>query len=760
MRFTVLFALFFIVANVTTANAAAKKKFKPIPISKYGYYNVLTTSDQKIAKIEFIRISDGRHMVEAFPHGYGLVRQATKKTRMTPNVFKAFMKVRAKKEKINNSLDGSRRKPSHGSSVAKQATVSGSSCSANASCSSGIPIGYNPSVGYVSTSTNCFNWQTTAGQGYTFQTNMQQVSGVTNSSSMINATASIFGAYDGITASDNFTYSSSYNTNSNSTQAFFSAYAYLPLANAIDQVNPLTSTGSSAMASGTFSSQCGSQYMTSVMAGMFVTTSFQSVSSNSTATTSINNSFKASYDVDQLSNAVSDANSTSQSTTSWNATFTVVGGGDTAANLYLNGGSYVTSTGTVAVAGVNTNQTIGYMQGCFAPISDSSAAAINTACGSFESNIASSGSGAISYFTYTYPATSLPQNLLSFTVFPSGVAGVQAVPSYASIPTANVSDIYSGWQSQIGNYLNVANQIQTLYNLANQYYTSMNGSTYDVSTFNLTGNLANLLGIYSSDVTAIKGVQGNQNLALCLGSTTTSSNISNNCSSASQLWAGNINSAYSFYSASPALSNSGSSNNDYYAAQNSIALLYSGYLQYDTGNNDGSVWGNGVTRASVSSMWLNQTPQGATGSYNGAGTMVNFVSSPWYYAGQSVTQETTPFMVWIPAVPPQTIPVETGIGTYSTITTATPNMTNIPLGFSNDYGFYMGANGANYITNTYYNPNSIQSQNGCTQSSSTPCNLGVYGTLNGGSLQNSTIGGTLNYNTSAFSPSLPTSGGN
>jgi hypothetical protein len=712
-------------SSATSANRSPNKHILVHTLDKYAYYDVFFDKKNNITRHSFIRVSDKKILSQGFPHGIAAHRLAIKHINFKPSQFKVFMAQRVKELKKKRDKANKTRSKS-ASRSASVATTADCSTTNPSTCSTGLPIGYNSSTGYVGSSAPCINYQTASSGGYTTNTALTQQTSVSSLSQSLNLSASISGAYDGFSASDGFSFSKNVNTTSNNTQTFYYASTALILDSQIDSTTPLTSYGTTYYTNGTFPAACGTQYMETVLAGFYIDFSIVSASSNSSTATAINNAFSASaeFGADTLNTAVTSVQNAGQSSTSFTAIAGFVGGGEEAQNMYMNGnltpnaqGVMAPPSGQPSIVGAQSSQAITDQQNCFTFVAG--------ACTAYVADVTSAASEAMIVFQTNNPAGSLPLDLSDFAVFPSGINGQNpegyTVPTTTVIPTTgSLSDIYRPYEFQINNFLNVLNQISILQNFS-KTLSNMN-SAFDMAGYNIIGTLQTLSSTYSNDFIAMMGSNSSspQNLSLCLGNTTTLTNITTNCANVIGIF--DVNSAYDFYSAAPQLSNA-SSSNALSAAQNSIALPYYGYYTANSGwTGDGSVWGGGQGRVNLNAIWSTGLPVTVGPNIANASAMVLFTPTTWYSASQTVIAMNQPYIAPLTAL-------NNGV-----------DMTNLP-----DPGNVYGWGGITSIT---------PSPTNCTQSANYPCSF----TLNNqGNTDNS--GGQMNYNSNIFAPAMPISGG-
>ena len=100
--------------------------------------------------------------------------------------------------------------------------------------------------------------------------NFQSTSDATSVSEVTMASASVSGSYDGFAASDGFSYSDGSQTTTNSGVVIFTAAADYGLEFVLDETNALNAFGAQQLQVGTFSQNCGSNFITEIQGGMLI----------------------------------------------------------------------------------------------------------------------------------------------------------------------------------------------------------------------------------------------------------------------------------------------------------------------------------------------------------------------------------------------------------------------------------------------------------------------------------------------------------
>lgn len=694
----------------THTDKKSKKKFKKKPNSYYWarrHYEVLM-SNNIINRIRYVDNDTNAVLVESFPHGMFAANRSGETKRFSVNSFRGFIAERVRREKKERNK--------YRKSNTKQAATQ------SVTYNTGLALGYNASTGYIGGST-CFN--NTVSLSNNFETSsFTNQNTASSSAGQTNASASISGAYEAFKASDTFSYSNSYDNSANSGQIFFNAAATYTASN----VNyGLNAQGSQASTSGVFSTQCGSQFITTVPVGMLITGQFSWATSSSSTGSSISNSFNASYGLDSIATAVSNSTTQTDSTSSYSFTLVVIGGSTTAQATINN-----------AYADQDAN-----MQACWA--------GNNTDCTTFTSALIAGASNALSTFQSGVQPT-LPTDLASagLVAFPNGIAvyGFQGPYSPSYQPVTGYTDVLSGNVAQLNNYLTVLNQIATLNNRVG--YLSGTGSTSSATTvkglatpnlcnyqacnptpysstmnpapeFDISGDyLGNLQSIYSSDYQTMTN-----NLQSCLGygqTGTSADTLSSNCSAVNNIYGTGtspvIASAYDWYTNESGLTGSSYAPNSF-AAQNSIALQYTGtyYLNqpgyYPVSYPLDVMW---IDSLPVFTPNLGGLPSGVSAPSQQA-ALIAFADAPYPQQGNPSLSISAPYVTILPSI--------TSPASSATISAATS--TYSPYWFNlTEYGNFsqLGWNYGSGATSTIsYNCNDGDSQ---YPTFSNPCDINAF----------------------------------
>lgn len=605
----------------SAAKNQSKNKIKRVSKSdvwKQHHYEVLM-HDNRAVRVRLVRNKDRRIRLEAFPYGwrseYGSGETVFKKVKD----YNKWIKNYARKER----RDRKKQKFIADNQVTQRANGISQAAALPVQYNTGLGLGYNPSTGYVGPNSQCYNFTTILNNSI-LNSNFSSEDTANSVAGQTNVSASISASYGLFSASANASYSNSYMNSSNSGAIYFNASSTFTATNTFYSLNQF---GTDSTAGDTFSSECGSNFLTGVPVGMLVTGAFNWWTTDSTASTSISTSMKGSYGLDSISAAVSTGTSNSGSSSSYDFTITINGGGGTP-----------TSDITTAY-----NNNLSNMQNCFNGVTN-----YVDYCNDFTTGVNSGVVTGVTAFNSTYSASPTPTDLSGAVAFPSGIQGVtgmgsiayQSVDSLLSASTYN--DVFSTYQNQLNNYISVLNEIATLYNRSNYLYSLLFDSSTNTFLFDpyptmmdIANNyLASLSSIYYSDKQTMIN-----NLSTCLNAP--SSAVSTDCSPIINLYSSGITNAYDWYSTTGPNPNLISTANQSFAQQNTVALQYTGqYTDSYTSHPMDMVW---ASQLPASSAWGSAVPTDYDPSSMPA--LIGFVDYPYISSG---SQSTTPWAMLMP----------------------------------------------------------------------------------------------------------------
>jgi len=657
--------------------AAAKAKKLPLRenMQKNYHYEAWKVGD-RFVHWRLVRNKDGQVMHKAYPYDKPALNGAGEMKRYGFNQFNALLKarLRIKAPKAPLVIESPKtlnpRIQSRASGITYQ---------------TGLPLGANPSTGLIPTSANCFNSTTTLDNGisqlsFSSTGSASSIAGQTNISASISGSISV--ASGSVTANDVFTYGNNYATSQTSGNFFFTAYQIYTANNTFYS---LSQAGLNAQTTNEFSTDCGSVFVSSVPVGMLITGQASYSASTVAAATSIANSFtgSASGSVGSLANfsaAVSSAYSNSSQNTGSSYTFwyttTVIGGGEGAQAIFTN------AMATNAVP---------YLASC--------SSGTISACDSFVTSANAAATTALTVFENCFETTPANQsgsngcpsstatdvnggNYSGMATFPNGVAGVQTTKivdnqSLSALIAADsapqYTDLMSSYTAQLKNYLNIYNQIATLYNRA--MYLGNNNINYIIGKINKSNSydgysqtfnptpIIDISGSYFSPLLDQYGGDLNliiNNLTSCTGAS--SANVSTACQPIVQAYNQGVTSAYGWYGTTL---NGNSVSNNNFALQNTIALQYSG-----TATNSGGtfpldvVWVQALPTATLGET-ANSLPSGTT---NPAGLpgLIAFADQPytWNVSPTPGPNYNSPFLQLFPLSPGSNATISTPTSSY------------------------------------------------------------------------------------------------
>ncbi len=186
---------------------------------------------------------------------------------------------------------------------------------------SGLALGWSNSVGASAAECVAFTLETPI-QTY-LSASFNAASQASSTAEQINISATVKGSYGAFSASDTFTDSESYQASANS------GFQYWNFAN-IYTLNTtatgFTGQGYSQITTGNFPSVSGTEYITTVLGGLYATISMSWSSSSESTSTNISDTFTGKYELTQLTAAASVATSDSNSQAAFSLGMTVNGG--------------------------------------------------------------------------------------------------------------------------------------------------------------------------------------------------------------------------------------------------------------------------------------------------------------------------------------------------------------------------------------------------------------------------------------------------
>jgi len=575
----------------------------------------VSMKDNRVVKIVYYRVADKKIYSQAFPHGRSFAKNHDPEKIYTRAQFKRLMAKLQKKSPV--SLPSS-------SAALVTTTTASTDCTSNGTCTTGMGLGYNPSVGYLGGGSQCYNF-TTALSATSGNLNFSSANTASSQAGQTSVSADVQGSYDAFYASDSFSYSSSYNNSQNSGSVFFSASQLAtaaftlnadPSTGLITPASALNATGNQQLQANTFSAQCGSDVLSSAPVGMLITGEFGWASSSASSSEAISNSTKVSAGLDSISVAVS--NATQNSTTSNSFSFTTnVEGGGTAANA-----SWSLCTSATQISNDQTSCMAGNV----------------ASCDSFTTEMNSCAVGALDSYN-----TSLAQviagnshDMTIATVFPYGVKGVTMTPTQGKINSiatlfanslSSVDPFTPLMSSALSNYATILNQVATLYNRAGYLNSAIKGKAFDPMNLNLTSATSSLMGVFSLDKSTFITTLNN-----CL----TQGSASSDCTTISNMYADGVHNAWDWYGSTTY----NPIHNSVTTQQNTIALQYTGLVNY-TGSSTMSfpvdvIW----TQALPNPFTLQATPaNGASGGStpNGLPALIAFADAPYPFNGALTT---------------------------------------------------------------------------------------------------------------------------
>ena len=565
---------------------------------------------------------------------------------------------------------------------------------ASSGYATGLAIGYNDSVG--ATPGLCYNF-TAQKVAVTTNSDFQVTDSISSIAQSTNVSSSAQASYDAFSASNDFSYSDSYNATSNSGSAYLSASSTTTISNAPDPNNVLNTFGSTTLNSGTFGPTCGAAYMNTVLGGMSVIGRVNWASSSSTQAQKFQDTFTTGVGLDSLSTAVTEAQTVSHQSFSCGFSLAIIGGGK-----YANGIMSDLSSNTASL----TQCCNGTSSAC-TTFSSNMDVSIATNVGGFDSYISNANN---------WPSSgAVALDSLGVMAFPEGLAGIgnprTTTPASTLAGIGVISDPWQGMTSQLQNYLTVLNQIRTLQNRAKALNSAV-GTTYNPT------QLLNLQNYLTALNTGYGGITGSgtsaapksmlANLKTCL-QPPPDTDVGTDCASIVQ--SAGITTAYDMF---------GPTNytgaNQWLLQQNTVALQYTGIFT----NTNGYVWPMDVMYIDVLPSF---TGQSALTPIALKAALTGFSDAPFYDNGETKTIPAVALLpMWPNSALTNTYPTASQQGVFLTPNTFKANRSSIPADIPQP-GLWYGIGGESPWQ--YSNDDMISWTTApCTPSFGTPCGIG------------------------------------
>jgi len=632
-----------------------------------------------------VRNKGGQVIHRAYPYDKPALIGATPLKRYSFNQFQRLLKARMSVKAPKRPLVI--KAPTTMTSRANAQVISG------ITYQTGLPLGANLSTGLIPTSANCFNSTTTLGSAIA-QESFSSNNAASSYSDQTNVSASISGSVSTAVASgsvnDVFTYGNNYSSSSTSGSVFFTAYQTYTASNTFYS---LAQEGINSQNTQEFSTDCGSAFVSSVPVGMLITGQASYSANTVTAASTISNAFSSTVEKPgsltnfslAVSNAYSNISQNNGSNYNFGYTTEIIGGGEGAASIFTanfnnnaqpyltscSGGSAIACTSFVTAADNAAMLALATFESCFGTTPPNMTG--STGCPTATATDITNG------------------NISGLATFPNGVAGlvtaaiqdnqplVDLINAESPLGTSQYTDLMLPYKQQLLNYLNIYNQIATLYTrsmyLGNNNKLSLGKINQQYSYAGITQNfnptplidisgsyLVPLMTQYGADLKLIIA-----NLAACTSAN--SSTVSTACQPIDLAFTDSVTSAYDWYGTT--LNGNGVNYNNF-ALQNTIALQYSGTINYMYGTFPLDViWVQALPAAAILNQAVNSLPSGTTNPASFSG-LIAFADQPytWCCFGQgSLPDFNSPFAQLIPS---------------NSTTISTPTNSYIP------YAYYIG----------------------------------------------------------------------
>ena len=488
-----------------------------------SHYNVVKLARSGVIRsVHLIVTETGEEVFTSYPYGiaFAAPNERDFEVRMKIEELEGFLEVWSTPDSTPGSL--------HASDDATPSPIG---------VASGLPIGWSNSVGVAPG--QCLNYTIATPSNHVEQASFSSQNTASSTAEQIKVSATVSGAYGAFKASNTFSYSDNFQSSTNASNQYYNLFSLYTLNTTVSGDDPLNSQGQNAGSS--FSTLCGTEYMSSVPVGMVATISINYGSSSQTTQTEISNSFKASVGLNSVSSAVSTSTKDTNASSYFKFSMVHYGGGTQAAAELNN-----------AFAAENSSHEAYYAL-C--------AAGNTSACTQFTSNMGSGATKALNSFNALVGDLSSATNpdLSFFETFPNGVAGANTTQLVTTaIPLSTTNDVLNPYKSELKQYVTLLNQIATLNNRTGTLNNAVSvGHFNPTSLIDLVSYLDKLENVYKSDRTTLL-----TNLETCLAATRT--NVKTACG---PIINNTITNAYEWYASSGEHPN-------FFAQQNTLALQY------------------------------------------------------------------------------------------------------------------------------------------------------------------------------------------
>lgn len=537
------------------------------------HYNVVRlAADGPVRSVHLIETDTGREVLTAYPYGaaYAVPDERDREVRMTPDSLGSFLEER----------------PVAGSAASQPASTDPSSAS-------GLAIGWNDSTG--SAPSTCFNFkvQDLTTPNPSEQLNLDSTSAASSTASQTDISATVKGSVDAFKLQDDFAFSDNWQSSDSSAQVYFNAFSIRTIDMVVESSNPLNDLGNTKMTDGEFVTDCGSEYLSTVTVGMYVTTRFSYSSSTESGFEKISNSFKGDTGLDSITTAVNTSKSENDSSSSFEFTVTIYGGAGPPTNDINNALSQKNDSGVPLSTSCLQNKDV-------------------ADCSVFVQTVVDGVSGALSDFNTeveNLDLTAAP-NLSLFAIFPSGVAGAGAA-DFATDSALNPppNDVFSEYKAELSNYVDLLNQVSALKNRVNALNTLIENTPFNPTLYiDISGDYLKPLSItYTATRTSLLN-----DLETCLDAKDAEAETA--CDPIINNSAADVFAYFGEDGPEP----------DFFAQQNAVALQYTGNM---------TEVGDQTQIGSLDVMYIDELPALTAAGSNvpiaGQAAFLSFADQPW-----------------------------------------------------------------------------------------------------------------------------------
>jgi len=408
-------------------------------LQNHHHYHVGYSKDKRIVLLRVLDSRSGLPVFTAYPHGSDdALKKVHRHVKMSRKRFKRA---------VSNFYRLSNR------------NVSIKAVAENPSFHTGLGLGYSNALGYIGGQSVCYHFTTElTGEQDRFTFSSKQTGSTLASQTNLNASVDL--ALGFFKANNDFSYSNNYQNSANSGRITYSAGSVYTTSNTL--VEP-SSFGMQAFDGGSFESQCGTDFVTSMQVGMLVMGELGWSSTSSEATQKIEDTLKVDFGIGNLKAAVASANSVINTQSEFQFNLTIYGGGNDAAFIIEDAYTNNLSLRNDCLKGLNVD-----------------------ACSQFTAKLEEATASGIKAFKAKMTPEALPQDLGFLEPFPYGIMGITQTSTFLHIPVSklqkagniNPPPYLLPYANAIKNWMNIMGDVSALRNRAE----FLSGRLYDQTT--------------------------------------------------------------------------------------------------------------------------------------------------------------------------------------------------------------------------------------------------------------------------------------